>query len=276
MNPHAAHSISPLQLWRSLSQHRHLILQMSKREIIGRYKGSMLGVLWSFLAPLAMLLIFTFVFGEIFGAKWPGMENSGGLDFAAALFVGLVLYTFFSECLSRAPSLVISNVNYVKKVVFPLEILAVIALLAALFHLLTAYVILVLLILFSGWTLSWPILLLPLILLPFMLMALGFTWWLSALGVYLRDIAQVIGPIMIAMLFLSPVFYSLDSVPQKLLWIYHLNPLTFVIEEARNLLLYANTPNWAGLALYSAISLPVFFLGYAFFQKTRKGFADVL
>lgn len=276
MNPHAAHSISPLQLWRSLVQHRNLIIQMSKREIIGRYKGSLLGVFWSFVTPLLMLVVFTFVFGEIFQSKWPGSKATGGLDFAVPLFAGFLIYTFFAECISRAPGLITGNVNYVKKVVFPLEILAVTSLLAAIFHLLAAYIILITLILFSGWELTWSMLLLPVIFLPFMFLVIGFSWGLAALGVYLRDISHIIGPILTAMMFLSPVFYSLESVSQKFLFIYYLNPLTLIIEESRSVLLYGNMPNLSLLAIYTIISLTIFWLGYSFFQKTRKGFADVL
>ena len=276
MNPHTAHSISLFQLWRSLMQHRNLIKQMSKREILGRYKGSLLGVFWSFVTPLLMLVVFTFVFGEIFQSKWPGSESTGGLDFAAALFAGFLIYTFFSECISRSPSLITSNVNYVKKVVFPLEILTVVSLIAAIFHLLAAYIILVALIIFSGWELTWSMLLLPVIFLPFMFLVLGFSWALAALGVYLRDIGHIIGPVLTAMMFLSPVFYSLDSVSQKFLIIYYLNPLTLIIEESRAVLLYGNMPDFIALAIYTLVSLVIFWLGYIFFQKTRKGFADVL
>ena len=276
MNPHAAHSISPLQLWRSLMRHRNRIIQMSKREIIGRYKGSLLGVFWSFVTPLLMLVVFTFVFGEIFQSKWPNSKATGGLDFAVPLFAGFLIYTFFAECISRAPGLITGNVNYVKKVIFPLEILVVTSLLAALFHLLAAYIILIALILFSGWELTWSMLLLPVIFLPFMFLVLGFSWVLAALGVYLRDISHIIGPILTAMMFLSPVFYSLDSVSQKFLFIYYLNPLTLIIEEGRSVLLYGNMPDLSLLAIYTIISLIFFWLGYSFFQKTRKGFADVL
>lgn len=276
MNPHTAHSISPLLLWRSIVQHRNLIIQMSKREIIGRYKGSLLGVFWSFVTPLLMLVVFTFVFGEIFQSKWPGSPATGGLDFAVPLFAGFLIYTFFAECISRAPGLITGNVNYVKKVVFPLEILTVVSLIAAIFHLLAGYIILIALILISGWELAWSMLLLPVIFLPFMFMVLGFSWGLAALGVYLRDISHIIGPILMGVMFLSPVFYSLDSVSQKFLIIYYLNPLTLIIEESRSVLLHGNMPDFTLLATYTIISLTIFWLGYAFFQKTRKGFADVL
>lgn len=223
-----------------------------------------------------MLIIFTFVFGEIFQAKWAGSNQVGGLDFAAALFAGLLIYNFFAECIGNAPSQIVGNVNYVKKVVFPLEILSTVTVITALFHFLAAYSILIGLILLSEWHLSWTAVYIPIIFLPFIGMVLGFSWGISALGVYLRDISQLISPILTAILFLSPVFYPLSSVNRKLVFIYHLNPLTFVIEQIRSVLLHNQQPDWQGLAIFSVLSVLIAVLGYMFFQKTRSGFADIL
>lgn len=276
MNPHAPHPASPRALVGSLWQHRGLIAALSRREISGRYKGSLFGVFWSFLNPILALSVFTFVFGGIFQSKWAGATTTGGLDFAAALFTGLLLYSFFAECVGKAPTTVLMNTNYVKKVVFPLEILNVVTVIAALFHLLVAYLILVALILASNWTIGWTALLVPLVLLPFVLLVAGFSWALSAIGVFLRDIGQLITPVITAMLFLSPVFYPLSSVSEKLQKLYMLNPVTFVIEQVRNLMLHQKLPDWSGLAVYSAVALIVAFLGFMLFQKSRSGFADVL
>jgi lipopolysaccharide transport system permease protein len=276
VNPHAPQPASPLALLRNLWEHRALVLALSRREIAGRYRGSVFGVFWSFLNPILMLSVFTFVFGEIFRARWAGSQTAGGVDFAAALFAGLLIYNFFAECISKAPTLVLSNSNYVKKVVFPLEILPLVTLMAALFHLLVAYLILTVLILFSGWQLGATALLVPLVMLPFALLVTGFSWILAALGVYLRDIGQVIAPMITALLFLSPVFYPLSVVSDRLKPVYLANPVTFVIEQVRNLMLHGQLPDWPGLALYSAISLVVAFGGFYLFQKSRKGFADVL
>lgn len=276
MNPHAPQSASPSALIKSLWTHRALIAALTRREVEGRYRGSVFGLFWSFLNPILALTVFTFVFGEIFQARWAGATTTGGMDFAAALFSGLLIYNFFSECLGKAPTLVLLNANYVKKVVFPLEVLSIVNVLSALFHLLAAYLILIGLILLSNWTLSWHAALVPLVMLPFVLMVTGLCWGLSALGVYLRDIGQIIAPVLTALMFLSPVFYPLSSVAPHLQKIYILNPVTTVIEQVRGLLLYHTLPDWRSWLIYAAIALTIAMLGYAFFQKSRSGFADVI
>jgi lipopolysaccharide transport system permease protein len=276
LNPHAPHPSSPLALLRTLWTHRALVRALVAREIVGRYKGSLLGVLWSFLTPLLMVLVFTFVFGEIFQSRWAGSSNSGGLDFASALFTGLLAYQFFSDCLSRAPHMVVGNANYVKKVVFPLELLPVVSVVAAVFHLLVAYAILIALILASHWTLGPAALLAPLVVLPYILLILGLTWVVSALGVYLRDVGQLIQPALTAMLFLSPVFYPLSSVPVALQPVYWANPVTYVSETLRGVLLHQTYPDPVHWLLFTGLSLAVAWCGLWVFQTTRKGFADVI
>lgn len=276
MNPHAPHPSSPLALLRTLWTHRALVRALVAREIVGRYKGSVLGVVWSFLTPLLMVLVFTFVFGEIFQARWAGSAHSGGIDFASALFTGLLAYQFLSECLSRAPNLIVANANYVKKVVFPLEILPVVSVIAAVFHLLVAYAILIGLILASHWTLGPTALLAPLVLLPYIALTLGLSWAISALGVYLRDIGQLIQPALTALLFLSPVFYPLSSVPAALQPVYLANPVTYVSETLRGVLLHQTLPDPLTWLVFTGLSLLVAWLGLSLFQTTRKGFADVI
>ncbi|MDT4864552.1 ABC-2 type transporter [compost metagenome] len=227
-----------------------------------------------------MLGVFTFVFGQIFQAKWGGASSStsatSNLDFAAALFVGLLLYNFLAECLSKAPYLVTNQPNYVKKIVFPLELLAVVTLLAALFHFLIAYAIVLVLVALSGWQLTAMALYTPVVILPFFLMILGITWGLSALGVYLRDIGQIISPALTALMFLSPIFYPLSSVSPNFLQLYQLNPLTFVVEQSRQVLLFGRAPDWSAWLPYTLISLLIAYAGYIFFQKNRQGFSDVI
>lgn len=276
MNPHAQHATSPLSLLRSLWVHRELLRALVMREIIGRYKGSVLGMAWSFLTPLLMVLVFTFVFGEIFQARWAGSANSGGIDFASALFTGLLAYQFLSDCLSRAPLLVVANANYVKKVVFPLEILPVVSVVAAVFHLLVGYAILIGLIMASNWTLGPTALLVPFVLTPYVLLILGFTWVVSALGVYVRDVGQLIQPALTALLFLSPVFYPLSSVPTALHPVYWANPVTYVSETLRGVLLHQTPPDPLTWLLFTGTSLLVAWLGLSLFQTTRRGFADVI
>lgn len=276
MNPHGRPAIRPTEIAVSAWKNRDLIWALTGREIRGRYKGSLFGIVWSFLNPALMLLVFTFVFGEIFKARWGNQSAHGGVDFAVALFSGLLIYNFFAECMAKAPGLIVGNANYVKKVVFPLETLAIVTLLSSLFHLGIAYLILVGLLTFSGWSLGWSVLLAPVVFLPFVCLVLGLTWLFSALGVFVRDIGQLIAPAITATLFLSPVFYPLSSVSERFRWLYHLNPLTLMIEQIRGLVLHHQLPDLSAWFAYSAISLLILMAGFVAFQKLRQGFADVL
>jgi len=276
MNPHASQPTSLSSLIHALWKNRELIIQMSKREVIGRYKGSLMGLGWSFFNPLLMLLVYTFVFSVVFKARWGGDSTESKTEFAVILFVGLIIHSLFAEVLNRAPSLILNNINYVKKVIFPLEILPVITMGATLFHTLVSLCVLLGALLLLNGTLYWTSLLIPLILLPLIFTTLGFAWLLASLGVYLRDIGQTIGIITTVMLFLAPVFYPISALPEKYQVFLLANPLTFIIEQARQVLIFGAAPNWAGLALYSIVSLAVAWIGYWWFQKTRKGFADVV
>lgn len=276
MNPHASHAASPKALLLTLWRHKMLILALTRREIEGRYKGSLFGVFWSVLTPLLMVTVFTYVFGEIFQSKWAGASNTNHMDFAAALFAGLLVYNLFAECIGKASSLIASNPNFVKKIVFPLEILGVVTVAASLFHFVVAYCIVIVLVLLSNWHLSWTVLLTPIVIAPLLMLVMGLTWIVSALGVYIRDISQIISPALTALMFLSPVFYPLSSVNEKFRWLYHLNPLTRVIEDLRAVLLHQALPDWLPWLTHSLLSAVIMALGFVFFQKTRKGFSDVI
>jgi|SRR5450830_400043 len=273
-NPHAAQPTSLAALAKSLWRNRQLIVQMTKREVVGRYKGSVMGLAWSFFNPVFMLVVYTFVFSVIFKSRWGGGDSR--TLFAVVLFVGMIVLGLFSEVLNRAPSLILGNVNYVKKVVFPIEILPVIAMGAALFHsLISLGVLLVAFVLFNGY-LHWTVIFTPLILLPLVIVTLGISWILAAIGVFLRDVGQTIGIITTVLMFLSPVFYPVTAVPEKFRPIIMANPLTFIIEQAREVLIWGHTPNWIGLGVYTMTAIVIAWAGYALFQKMRKGFADVL
>ena len=277
INPHAAQPTSVLALAKSMLRNRQLILQMTKRDVVGRYKGSAFGLAWSFFNPVLMLIVYTFVFSEIFKARWGG---EGGDDsktqFAVVLFVGMIVQGLFSEVLNRAPSLILSNVNYVKKVVFPLEILPVIAMGAALFHgVVSLCVLLAAFALFNGY-LQWTAVFIPLVLMPLVILTMGFAWMLASIGVFLRDVGQTIGIITTVLMFLAPVFYPITAVPERFRPFIMANPITFIIEQAREVLIWGHLPNWIGLGAYTLVASVVAWLGFALFQKTRKGFADVL
>ena len=276
INPHTSPPTSPAALARSLWRNRELIAQMTRREVAGRYKGSVMGLAWSFFNPVFMLAVYTFVFSVVFKARWGVGGDESKTQFAVVLFVGMIVHGLLAEVLNRAPGLILSNVNYVKKVVFPLEILPVISMGAALFHSLVSLgVLLIAFVMFNGY-LHWTVVLAPLVVLPLVILTLGLAWMLASLGVFLRDVGQTIGMITTVMLFLAPVFYPIAALPEEMRpWIMA-NPLTFIIEQAREVLIWGRFPNWIGLGIYTVAATVVSWAGYAWFQKTRKGFADVL
>lgn len=248
---------------------------MVKREVIGRYRGSFLGLLWSFVNPVLMLTIYTFVFGFVFKARW-GQGDIDQYEFALVLFTGLIVFNLFSECISRAPGLILANVNYVKKVIFPLEILPWIALGSALFHASISLGVLFIFLAALGHDFSWAMLWLPIVLLPFLLLIMGLSWLIASIGVFIRDVGQVVGMALTVLMFMSPIFYPLSALPESVSHYLFLNPLTFVVEQVRNILIWGQQPNWNDLAIYSVISVFVAWFGLLWFEKTRKGFADVL
>ena len=276
VNPHAGQPTSPLALLRSLWRNRGLITQMTRREVLGRYKGSVMGLAWSFFNPILMLTVYTFVFSVVFKSRWGVAGNESKTQFAVVLFVGMIVHGLFAEVINRAPGLIPSNVNFVKKVVFPLDILPVVTIGAALFHSLVSLgVLMAAFVLFNGY-LNWTVLFIPFVLLPLIILTLGVAWSLASLGVFLRDLGQTTGIITMIMLFFSPIFYPVTALPVRLRpWIMA-NPLTFIIEQAREVLIWGHLPNWMGLGIYTLAAIAVAWLGYAWFQKTRKGFADVL
>lgn len=257
---------------------RGLVAQLVRREVVGRYRGSFLGLLWSFVTPVLMLAVYTFVFSLVFKARWtPGADDSHDqYEFALVLFAGLIVFNLFAECISRAPGLILSNVNYVKKVIFPLEILPVVSMGSALFHAAISLAVLLAFLLLLGKSLPATLLLLPLILLPLLLLTLGLSWLLASVGVFIRDVSQFVGMLVTVLMFMSPIFYPASALPEEVReWLF-LNPLTFVIEQTRDVLIWGRAPDWRNLALYYGAAIATAWGGLWWFQKTRKGFADVL
>jgi len=276
VNPHAPHPVSLYSLAINLWRRRSLILLLTKRDVIGRYKGSVMGMMWSIFNPIFLLLIYTFVFSVVFKARWGNDLNESKSQFATLLFVGIIVHGFFAETINRAPWLVLGNVSYVKKIIFPLEILPVVTIGAALFHTFVSVVVLeVAFILLNGY-IQWTIIFLPFVMLPLIVLTLGIALVLSSLGVFIRDVSQPISVIMSALLFASPVFYPLSALPEYLRPWLILNPLTLIIEQARAVLIFGQLPDWIGLTKYSLVGLMIASVGFAWFQKTRKGFANVL
>lgn len=269
------YSAMPSEMVNSTIKNKSMIVLLIRREVIGRYKGSIMGMLWSLFNPIFMLAVYTFVFSVVFQARWTESGESRSA-FALVLFVGLIIFNVFSECFCRAPSLILSNVNYVKKVVFPLEVLPVVSLGSALFHALISFVVwLIFFIVYQGAP-PVTIILLPAILLPLMFITVGISWMMAAFGVYLRDVSQVVGLVNTALMFLSPIFYPVSAIPEQFKGVLNINPLVPIIEMARNVLIWGKMPDWKYYGAYLICSLLVGWLGFACFQKTRKGFADVL
>jgi lipopolysaccharide transport system permease protein len=266
---------SPRALFASLWYNRELIVQLTRREVLSRYRGSILGLAWSFFNPLLMLVVYTFVFSVVFKARWASPDVSKA-DFAIVLFVGLIIHGLFAECVNRAPGLILANVNYVKKVVFPLEILPWVAAGSALFHSAVSIAVLLAAQLVFQQALTWTIVFLPIVLVPLLFATMGLAWFLSSIGVYVRDIGQTIGIFTMALLFLSPVFYPIDALPENYRILLLLNPLTPVIGDARRVLIWGQAPDWAGLMIYASASFAAAWLGFWWFQRTRRGFADVV
>jgi lipopolysaccharide transport system permease protein len=260
---------------RSLWRQRSLLWQLVKREVAGRYKGSFLGVVWTLIQPLLMLAVYTFVFGMVFESRWQGASGSK-LELAAILFSGLLVFNLFAECVNRSPQLMLENANYVKRVVFPLGILPVVVMGYALFHAAMSIAVLSVFMILALGSLPWTVVLLPLIFLPLVLLVLGVSWALSALGVYFRDIQHGIGVLVSALLFLSPIFYPLSALPPAVQPYMFINPVAFIIEQVRGAIIWGSVPDWGGLGLYTAISAFVAWLGFVLFERARRGFADVL
>lgn len=259
----------------ALIHHWHLFWQFTRRSVHARYRGSVFGMAWSFIAPLLLLAVYSFVFIFVFKARWP-MAGGGNGSFALALFSGLILHGFLMECLNQATGSITGNVNLVKKVIFPLEILPLSAVAAACFHLLLALLILLGGMLLFGQAIPLAVVFSPVVLLPFLLFTAGLTYGMAALSVYLRDLAQVMGITGTVLLFTSTVFFPVEALPELLRPYVFLNPLTWPVEALRGLLFNGVLPDWHGSLYYSAAAIGVFLLGQILFFKLRRGFADVL
>jgi len=286
--PPAWRLASPLGLALQLWSQRDLVRQLTAREILGRYRGSHLGVLWSFLTPLLLLAVYTTVFGAIFRRSWSGLPGTGAaatpaegwaghVEFALTVFCGLLVFNVFSECVSKAPNLVVHQPSYVKKVVFPLEILPVAVLGSSLAHAAVGVGLLVTgLACLDPASLSPAMLWFPLVLVPLAMLCLGLGWILSSLGVFVRDVGHAVVVVTQMLFFMTPIFYSIDMIPEPYVRLLELNPLAHSVEDARRVLIWGEIPQWEWWAGAMLVSLLTAVLGYAFFMKSKRAFADVL
>jgi lipopolysaccharide transport system permease protein len=265
----------PSSPYRALTRHFALILQMARRDVVGRYRGSFIGLLWSFFNPLLMLGVYTLVFGLIFKSRWSS-QISGHFEFAVVLFSGLNINSMFSECAMRAPTLIVENTNFVKKVVFPLETLAWSTLGSALFHLVVSTLVLALFSLVVRGFFPWTAIYFPLVIAAFLPFMAGLIWLLSSLGVFLRDLKQAMGILTAMLMFLAPIFYPPEAIPAQYRPYLYLNPLTEIVDASRDVLVWGHAPNWTLLGLYALVACVFAWLSFGWFERTRRGFADVL
>ncbi len=257
-------------------RNRKLLWQLVKRNIQSRYRGSFLGFCWSFIQPLMMLCVYTFVFSIIFKARWGVDTGDSKIAFAVIMFAGMSVFNIFSEGVNGCCLVIAGHQNYVKKVVFPLEILPVMQVMSSFLLGLIWFALLVPGTLFVFGHISWTIMLLPLTLIPLGLVTLGIGWFVSSLGVYMRDIQHVVGIVIQVLFFMTPIFYPISAVPKDFQVLLRLNPLTMIIDETRNVFLFGKLPDWTSIGIMFLGSIVIAQLGFVWFCKTRKGFADVL
>ena len=271
--------LDPLRMVSGLWTRRELIGQFTRRNIELRHRGSRLGAFWALLTPLSMLGLYYVVFGVIYETKFNVLPNETGFDVLLAMFLGLSLFHAFSETLSWAPGLITTNPNFVKKVVFPLEVLPVAQIGAATFHLVVSLGLVLIGSIFGTAGLSWQVLWLPVLVLPLLLLSLGIAWLLAAAGVFLRDIGQLSAFVVTMLLFASAVMFPATMIAQRSekLWaVLRLNPLLQIVDLARNVVLWHQPMPLEWLAYVYACALVVFAGGAMFFALLRRSFAEVI
>jgi lipopolysaccharide transport system permease protein len=259
----------------TIARYRDLIAQLVRREFQVRFRGATLGVLWAIITPFMTVLMFAFVFGVVFKSRWGGTELSTE-SFIIIVLVGMALHGILAEALGRAPTAILGQPAYVKKVIFPLEILPIVVTVNAVLNAaITLLVVLTASAIMKG-TFEVTMLLLPIVLLPYVVLITGVVLFVSAIGVYIRDMSQIVNLFTMLTLFLSPVFYPISAVPAGYRFLLYVNPLTFIVEQTREVALYGHMPDWSGLAIYAPLAFLFTWLGYCCFQKARNGFADVI
>jgi lipopolysaccharide transport system permease protein len=280
---HAHSPTSPAPLWlamrRSLGglvERRELLWQLARREVQARYRGSWLGVFWALLNPVLMLALYTYVFSVVFGSRWSANSPPGSVDFALAVFAGLIPFNLFSENLNAAPGLVLGNASYVKRVVFPLEVLPLARLLASLVQAGLSLLVLVAAIWWFRDVIPWTIVFAPLVIVPLVLLTLGCSLLLASLGVFVRDIGNVVHVAVSALMFLSPVFYPLSRPPESVRTVLAWNPLAPILESFRGVVLEGASPDWMAWMNMTCVSAGAALAGWIWFAKSKNAFADVL
>jgi lipopolysaccharide transport system permease protein len=268
--------LNPLTMLRKSGEFKDLLVQLTRREIAGRYRGTYLGILWSVISPLMTLIVYTLVFGVILNLRFGTAVGGGRSDFVINFFAGLIVYNVFASCASRAPLVIINNPNFVKRVVFPLEVIPMAVLGASFVDLAIGLLILFPVHMLVVGKISSTFYLFPLVLIPLCALSLGIGWLTASAGVFLRDMALIMTVLLNLLFFLTPVIYPLSAVPVQFQIIMRLNPLTTIIEDARRTLLLGLTPEWGWWLAVTMVSLVIMQIGYAWFIKSKRIFADVV
>lgn len=268
--------LNPVQTWRSLMGHWRLIRQLAWRDFSGRYKGSVFGIVWPLVTPACMLIVYTFLFGILFRPAWAQGRSFSNLDLAISIFCGMTVFSIFGETITRASNLIMENPNYVKRVLFPLEALPVSSLCCNLMNASINLAVLGLAQLILNQSISKTIFLFPIILAPLLFFTLGIAYIVSSLGVFFRDLGQFVNLLITILFLLSGVFFPVSAFPEKYQLFLNLNPLSILLEESRNILLWGRVPDWTSLLFPTVMSIIVMQLGYSWFLLTKKGFADVI
>ena len=262
----------------ALTKNLNLILPFCERDLKRRYRGSTLGLIWSLLQPLSMLAVYTFIFSVVFKARWGTSINAQQDNiyfFALNLFAGLLVVNLFGESISRSSDLIISNTNYVKKVIFPVEILPISVVSTATINACAGMTILII----ASWLtlgFSAQVLWLPWIWLPLILLSTGAAWLISSVGVFIRDIGQIISLFLSILLFVTPVFYPISVLPSKLQAVLGLNPLAAIVDQTRLVIINHQMPNSIYILIAPLLSLIAAELSLRFFLRCKPNFADVL
>jgi lipopolysaccharide transport system permease protein len=269
-----AHTLSISSYILTIARYRDLIAQLVRREFHIRFRGAILGTLWAIISPMITVLMYAFVFGIIFHSRWGDEEVPQ--SFLIIVLLGMCIHGVLAEALSRAPSAIVGQPGYVKKVVFPLEILPIVVTMNSAFNaIITLIIVLIAAIITNGW-IPLTVLLLPIVILPYVVLITGIVLFVSSIGVYIRDMSQITGVVTTLALFLAPIFYPLSAVPEHYRFLLYLNPVTVIVENAREVTLYGHEPYWPALLIYTLVACVIFWLGYCWFQKSRNGFADVI
>ncbi len=268
--------MNPVRILLCIWAYRDLLSQFARREVASRYKGSYLGLFWSLIQPVLMLCIYTFVFGVIFRSRWPGVAEQGIAGYAVTLFCGVAAFNLLNESLGRSPGIIKENANLVKKVIFPVEILPVSLICSAIYHGSICFLILIATNLLVNMSLHYTIIMLPLVILPLILLLMGISWILAGLGVFLPDVQAIVSLLTTMWMFLSPVFYSTTMLPAKAQFLMQFNPMAFVVDNIRRVVMWGQWPEWGALGIWMIFGIAVMSLGYAAFMWGKDNYADVI